>query len=60
MNHQKLRNILNFIFIILAAATIITYFACDNIMIFAYICTTAIVIKMVESVIRFTDKENKE
>jgi hypothetical protein len=60
MNLDKLRNILNFAFMILAAVSIIVYFACNNLSLFIYLCGTAIVIKMIESVIRFTDKYRKQ
>lgn len=55
MNLTKIRNILNITFMLLAVAAVIVFFACNNIMIFAYICGTAIILKMVESVLRFTD-----
>jgi hypothetical protein len=60
MNLQNIRNILNVAFMLLTAATIITYFACDNQTIFACLCGTAIALKMAESVLRFTDRKDKE
>jgi hypothetical protein len=45
----------------MTAACIIIYFASSNWSLFAYTCGFAIVIKMVESVLRLTDnRKNKE
>lgn len=61
MNLTQIRNILNAIFILMAVACIIIYFASNSTSLFAYTCGTAIVIKMVESVLRLTDnRKNKE
>jgi capsular polysaccharide biosynthesis protein len=60
MDLDKLRNILNFAFIMLAVVSIIVYFTCNNLSLFIYLCGIAIVIKMIESVIRFTDKYRKQ
>jgi hypothetical protein len=56
MNLTKIRNILNASFMLLVVAAIIIYFACDGTTLFAYIVGTAIVLKIIESVLRFTDK----
>jgi hypothetical protein len=60
MNLRKLRNILNIAFMLLVAISIILYFACNNLNIFMYTCGFAIVLKMAESILRFTDKSDKE
>ncbi len=61
MNLTQIRNILNAIFILMTAACIIIYFASNNWSLFAYTCGFAVVIKMVESVLRLTDnRKNKE
>jgi hypothetical protein len=45
----------------MAVASIIIYFASNSWSLFAYTCGTAIVLKMVESVLRLTDnKKDKE
>jgi hypothetical protein len=55
MNPDKIRNILNIIFLILALASIITYFACDF-KTFIYVCSAAIFAKLMEFFIRFTNR----
>ena len=54
MTPQKLRSILNTLFLIGAGAAIITYFAADY-KTFIYICGAAIFVKVVEFIIRFTN-----
>jgi hypothetical protein len=59
MNLTKIRNILNIAFMLLAVAAVIVFFACKDIMVFAYVCGTAILMKMAESIIRFTDNNKR-
>lgn len=57
MNPDKIRNILNILFLILALASIITYFvAKDDFTLFIYVCGAAIFIKLMEFFIRFTNR----
>jgi len=58
MNPNKIRNVLNILFMILALAAIIAYFAATegNFKIFIYICGAAIFVKVMEFFIRFTNR----
>ena len=57
MNPDKIRNILNILFMILAVASIIVYFvAKDDVKLFIYVCGTAIFVKIMEFFIRFTNR----
>lgn len=57
MNPDKIRNILNILFMILAMASIIVYFvAKDDFKLFIYVCGTAIFVKIMEFFIRFTNR----
>ncbi len=57
MNPDKIRNVLNILFLILALASIITYFAAkDNFKVFLYVCAAAIFVKLMEFFIRFTNR----
>lgn len=56
MNPDKIRNVLNILFLILALAAIITYFAVDDFKIFIYVCGAAIFVKLMEFFIRFTNR----
>ncbi len=57
MNPDKIRNILNIVFIILAiAAVIIYYVARDDFKLFIYVCGTAVFVKIMEFFIRFTNR----
>lgn len=57
MNPDKIRNILNILFMILAVASIIVYFvAKDDFKLFIYVCGTAIFVKIMEFFIRFTNR----
>ena len=42
MNPDKIRNVLNILFMILALAAIIVYFVADDFKIFIYVCGAAI------------------
>ena len=57
MNPDKIRNVLNILFMILALAAIITYFvAKDDFKEFIYVCGAAIFVKLMEFLIRFTNR----
>ena len=57
MNPDKIRNVLNILFMILAVAAIITYFvAKDAFKMFIYVCGAAIFVKLMEFFIRFTNR----
>lgn len=57
MNPDKIRYVLNILFLILALATIILYFAVeDNFKLFIYVCGAAIFVKVLEFFIRFTNR----
>ena len=57
MNPDKIRNVLNILFMILAVAAIITYFvAKDDFKMFIYVCGAAIFDKLMEFFIRFTNR----
>lgn len=57
MNPDKIRNILNILFLILAIAAIIVYFAArDDFKLFLYVCGAAIFVKLMEFFIRFTNR----
>ena len=57
MNPDKIRNVLNILFMILAVAAIITYFvAKDDFKMFIYVCSAAIFVKLMEFFIRFTNR----
>ena len=57
MNPDKIRNVLNILFMILALAAIITYFvAKDDFKVFIYVCGAAIIVKLMEFFIRFTNR----
>ena len=57
MNPDKIRNVLNILFMILALAAIIVYFAArDDFKPFIYVCGAAIFVKLMEFFIRFTNR----
>lgn len=57
MNPDKIRNVLNILFMILAVAAIITYFvAKDDFKMFIYVYGAAIFVKLMEFFIRFTNR----
>ncbi len=55
MSPNKIRNILNILFLIGALASVITYFAVEDFKVFFYICIGTIFIKVIEFFIRFTN-----
>ena len=58
MNPDKIRNVLNILFMILAVAAIITYFVVgqEDFKMFIYVCGAAIFVKLMEFFIRFTNR----
>ena len=58
MNPDKIRNVLNILFMILALAAIIVYFVVGNedFKMFIYVCGAAIFVKLMEFFIRFTNR----
>ena len=57
MNPDKIRNVLNILFLILALASIIVYIvARDDFKLFIYVCDAAIFVKLMEFFIRFTNR----
>lgn len=57
MNPDKIRNVLNILFLILALASIIVYIvARDDSKLFIYVCGAAIFVKLMEFFIRFTNR----
>ena len=57
MNPDKIRNVLNILFMILALAAIIVYFAArDDFKLFIYVSGSAIFVKLMEFFIRFTNR----
>lgn len=55
MDPDKIRQVLNILFMILAIASVIVYFAADY-RTFIYVCGTAIFLKVIEFIIRFTNR----
>ncbi len=55
MTPQKLRSILNILFLIGAIVAVLTYFIADDFQLFIYICGAAIFVKVLEFIIRFTN-----
>ena len=57
MNPDKIRNVLNILFLILALASIIVYIvARDDFKLFIYVCGAAIFVKLMEFFIQFTNR----
>ena len=57
MNPDKIRNVLNILFMVLALAAIIIYFAAkDDFKLFICVCGAAIFVKLMEFFIRFTNR----
>ena len=61
MNIGLIRNILNILFMVGAAASIVLFFTASDSypFLYMYVCMVAIVIKMVEYVLRFMQKNNQ-
>ena len=58
MNPDKIRNVLNILFIILAIAAIITYFMVgkEDYKMFICVFSAAVFVKLIEFFIRFTNR----
>lgn len=56
MNPDKIRNVLNILFMILAVATVIIYLVSDNLNLFIIVGSTAIFLKVMEFLIRFINR----
>ena len=57
MNPDKIRNVLNILFMVLALAAIIIYVSSkDYFKLFIYFCGAAIFVKLMEFFIRFTNR----
>lgn len=54
MNTDKIRNVLNILFLVLAVACVIPYFA-SSFKTFIIVCLIAIFVKLMEFFIRFTN-----
>jgi len=53
MNTNTIRSILNIAFIVLAIASVITYFVAEDYITFIYVCAAAIFCKLCEFFLRF-------
>ena len=53
MNTDSIRNVLNIVFLILAVASVLTYFVVDDFKTFIYVCAAAIFVKLIEFILRF-------
>lgn len=53
MNTRQVRNILNIVFVIGAIASLITYYTVDDRLIFLYVCSASIFVKLIEYIVRF-------
>ncbi|MGL5261695.1 MAG: hypothetical protein ACRC9P_04855 [Bacteroides sp.] len=54
MDTQKIRTILNTLFLIGAVVAVASYFLVEDRMTFIYICAAVLFIKVIEFIIRFT------
>ena len=52
MNTDTIRSILNIVFIVLAIASVITYFVAEDYITFIYVCSAAIFCKLCEFFLR--------
>ena len=53
MSTDTIRSILNIVFIVLAIASVITYFVIEDFTTFIYVCAVAIFVKLCEFFLRF-------
>ncbi len=51
---DQIRNVLNIVFMLGAAASVVLFFTDADQTVFFYVCTMSIIIKMVEYVLRFS------
>lgn len=56
MNPDKIKSVLNMLFLIGAMASAIVYFTVDDKTVFLYVCGTSLFIKVMEFFIRFTHR----
>ncbi len=56
METDKIRNVLNILFLVLAVASVIVYFTVDDFTVFLYTCGAAIFLKVMEFFIRFSNR----
>lgn len=56
MNPDKIRNLLNLLFLVGTLASIIVYVAFEDKTIFFYVCATSLFLKLMEFFIRFTNR----
>ena len=57
MDTDKIRNILNIVFMLLALVAVIVYFTATDQRLFIYACGAAVVVKIAESFLRFTKRK---
>ena len=57
MDTDKIRNILNIVFMLLALVAVIVYFTAADQRLFIYACGAAVVVKIAESFLRFTKRK---
>ena len=53
MGINRIRIILNIVFMILALISVITYFVAEDFVTFVYVCAAAIFVKLIEFFLRF-------
>lgn len=56
MNPDKIKNLLNVLFLIAAAASAVVYFAVEDKTVFLYVGGVAVSIKLLEFVLRFINR----
>lgn len=54
MNVNKIRTLLNSVFLLGALVSMVVYFAVEDKKVFLYVCGATIFVKVVEFIIRFT------
>ncbi len=60
MDLNIVRNVLNVVFMVLALAAVITFFVATNSNLYIIVCGVAVVVKLMERIIRFTtNKKDK-
>ena len=57
MNFDKIRAILNYVFVFVALIAIVIYFITDDNTVFIYACGAAICVKLMELVLRFIPRQ---
>lgn len=56
MNPDKIRSVLNAIFLVGALASIVVYFAVEDKKVFFYVCGITLCVKLMEFFVRFTNR----